>query len=378
MKIAFDASCLAVNRLSGLGEFAHHLLSHMPGLANDIDISLYINYFRKSSHPKSIKYSSTVNHFLKAPRRLIEFLWRFNWLPFDSYLKNIDIFHSIHIHVPPSKKMKTVLTVHDCRYLAFPGIYQSREVKNYRQQMKRSLERVDFVVAISEFTRQEILQYFSFPENRVMVIHYGFNPLKPINTSHNNDSRNKNFDISQPYLLAPSALDPRKNLGKLIEAFAQCKKENESFPTLVVAGIPNEQWEISNEAEKAKELNVYSDIIMCGIVDRNRMTELIQSAQALCYLSLYEGFGLPPLEGMSLGIPVLASKKASIPEISGDAACLVDALDEDDISSGLNKIIYDSEYRHKLIEKGYIQIKKFSWDKTATRYLKLYRELLSQ
>jgi alpha-1,3-rhamnosyl/mannosyltransferase len=376
MKIAFDASCLAVNRFSGLGEFAHHLLLHMPGFSSDIQFVLYINYFRRAAHLQNILYPGTLNHFLKVPRRLIEFLWQYNWMPFDLYLKEIDIFHSIHIRVPPAKKMKTILTVHDCRYLAYPKIYKIREVKNYCRQMKKSLERVDVVVAISEFTRQEIIRYFAYPEDRIKVIYNGFSSLR---TNKSIYAQAKKFmtkrKITSPYLLVISALDPRKNLDRLIEAFAQCKKDDNAFPQLAVVGIPSEQWVLSDQAVKAKKLDVFNDILVCGVVERDIIIGLIKNAHALCYPSLYEGFGIPPLEAMSLGIPVLAGMSSSIPEVCGNAACLVDPLDINDISCGLSRIVSDSGYRQKLIGAGIKQINNFSWDKTSAQYLNLYQEV---
>jgi glycosyltransferase involved in cell wall biosynthesis len=379
MKIAFDASCLAVNRFSGLGEFAHHLLLHMPGLSSNIHFVLYINYFRKAANVQNILYKRTVNHLLKTPRRFIEFLWRFNWLPFDLYLKEIDIFHSIHISVPPAKKMKTILTVHDCRYLAFPDIYKKRFVQDYCRKMEKSLDRVDVVVAISEFTRQELLRYFSIPEDRIKVIHYGFTSLRPNKSVY---EQIRKFiikkKITTPYLLVPSSLDPRKNLERLIEAFAQCKKEDNAFPPLAVVGIPPEKWVLSDQAVKAKKLDVFSDILMCGVVERDIITGLIKNAHALCYPSLYEGFGIPPLEAMSLGIPVLAGMSSSIPEVSGNAACFVDPLDINDISCGLKRIVSDSAYRQKLIEAGNKQINKYSWEKTSAQYLNLYQEVIGK
>jgi glycosyltransferase involved in cell wall biosynthesis len=303
----------------------------------------------------------------------------FSCLPFDLYLKEIDIFHSIHIHVPPTKKMKTVLTVHDCRYMAFPSIYKKRIAKDYKRHMEISLNRVDMVVAISEFTRQEICNYFSFPEDRIQVIHYGFSPLKSDKSIYGQiENHVTDREITQPYLLAPSALDARKNLGRLIEAFAQCKKEDNEFPPLVVAGITPEQWSLSDEAANAKRLGVFNDIVLCGVVDRDIITGLIENAYALCYPSLYEGFGIPPLEAMSLGIPVLASNSSSIPEISGNAACLIDPLDINDISYGLSKVVSDGAYRQKLISAGYEQINNFSWDKTSAQYLALYREVMDR
>jgi glycosyltransferase involved in cell wall biosynthesis len=379
LKIAIDASCLAVNRFSGLGEFAHNLLLHMPGISADNHISLFINYFRNAGHIQEIYYPGTVNHFLKAPRKFVEFLWSFNWLPFDLYLKDVDIFHSIHINVPPAKKMKTILTVHDCRYLAYPNLYKKREVEDYRRKMKRSLDRVDFVVTISEFTRQEVLNYFSFPEERIKIIHYGFTPLRVMSGGYSRlEKAVIGKKITQPYLLFPSSLDPRKNLGRLIEALAKCKNENSAFPQLVVVGIPPDYWCVSDQAAQAKKLGVLENILMCGIVNRDIITELINNAHALCYPSLYEGFGIPPLEAMSLGIPVLAGKSSSIPEIVGPAACLVDPLSVDEIVHGLNKIVFDSEYRRKLIALGYQQVSRYSWPKAAAEYIDLYKWVMNQ
>lgn len=376
MRIAIDVSCLAVNRFSGLGEFAHNLLLHLPGISTDNNFTLFINYFRQAGNIHEIYYPGTVNHLLKVPRRLVEFLWTFNWLPFDLYLKEIDVFHSIHINVPPTKKMKTILTVHDCRYLAYPNLYKQLEVVDYRRKMKRSLERVDFVVAISEFTRQEVLNYFSFPEERIKVIHYGFTPLK---IEKGQDDPVEKFiaanNITQPYLMFPGALDPRKNLSRLVEAYAQCKKEHNNFPQLVIVGIPPDLWAVSDQAAQAKRIGVFDDIVVGGVVDRDVITGLIKNSHALCYPSLYEGFGIPPLEAMSLGIPVVAGQGSSIPEISGNAACLVDPLDINDISHGLSRAVYDSDYRRELIDLGYQQIKKYTWRKAAAEYIALYKEV---
>jgi len=281
--------------------------------------------------------------------------------------------------VPPTKKIKTVLTVHDCRYLAFPDLYNAKEVTNYRNQMEISLKRVDMVATVSEFTRQEILKYFSFPEDRIRTIHNGFslNFIKKECKGEKIDCFIREKKLPQEYLLYTGVLDPRKNLLRLIEAIYVCIKESEDFPNLVLAGITYKQWIKCDHARKAKELGIFNNIHVAGIVDKDILYGLTQKAIALCYPSLYEGFGFPPLEAMSLGVPVLAGESSSIPEITENAACLVDPESVNDIARGLKRLVFDSDYRRSFVELGYRQIAKFSWDKAAGEYLSLYEEVLS-
>ena len=377
MNVAIDTSCLVVNPYSGLSEVAHNLLLNMPVVAEDEHFTMFMNYFRGTRYPEI--YPCMDSRSLRLPRRLVDRWWKHSWPPFDLYLRGIDVFHSLHIQIPPAKRMKTILTVHDCRYLAFPELYKAKEVENYRRQMEISLSRVALVATVSEFTRQEVLTYFSFPEDRVRVIHNGFTPYRS-NGVHNEENLNQFIEknaLPQTYLLYAGVLDPRKNLGRLIEAMARCREETHDFPELVIAGISNDQWVRSDQAIIAKRLGVFDNIYLCGTVEKNILVGLTKRAFVLCYPSLYEGFGFPPLEAMSFGVPVLAGKSSSIPEGTANAACLVDPSNVDDIVQGLKKIVSDRNYRKTLIESGYQRIKKFSWEKAAAEYISLYREVVA-
>jgi alpha-1,3-rhamnosyl/mannosyltransferase len=377
MNVAIDASCLVVNPYSGLSEVVHNLLLNIPVVAEDAHFTMFMNYFRGTRYQEI--YPGIDSRSLRLPRRLVDRWWKHRWPPFDLYLREIDIFHSLHIQVPPAKRMKTVLTIHDCRYLAFPELYKSKEVENYRRQMEISLNRVGLVATVSEFTRQEVLNYFSFPEDRVRVIHNGFKAYLS-NRAYNKENINrftKENALPKDYLLYAGVLDPRKNLGRLIEAMARCREEAHDFPVLVIAGISYEQWTRSDQAGIAKKLGVFDNIYLCGIVEKNILAGLTKRALALCYPSLYEGFGFPPLEAMSLGVPVLAGNGSSIPEVTANAACLIDPSNVDDIAQGLKKIVFDSNYRKTLIESGYQRIKKFSWKKAAAEYINLYKEVIA-
>lgn len=378
MKISIDTSCLLINPFSGLAEMTRNLLLHLPSIGNDNDITLFMNYFRPAKYCGKVFYPGTTNHYLRLPRRLMDWWWKHEWPPFDLYLKKMDIFHSLYIQVPPTRNMKTVLTVHDCRFLAFPELYTQKSVENWRRQMEVSLNRVDMVATDSEFTKQELLTYFPFSESRVKVIHCGFRPYL-LNEDFNVDKANRVIDkrkLPQTYLIYIGVLDPRKNLERLIEAIAQCRQEVNDFPDLVIIGVSSEQWFKSDQAIRARELGVIDNIHLGGEVEKNILIGLIKRAHVLCYPSLYEGFGFPPLEAMSLGVPVLAGNSSAIPEVTGKAACLVNPFSVEDIAKGLNSVVFDNDYRQVLIKAGFQQVEKFSCRLAAAKYLSLYKEVI--
>lgn len=378
MNIAIDSSALAINRFSGLAQVVKNLIQNIPRIESSGQLYLYINYFKAQTTESELCFPDTVSHFLRLPRRLVDLWWNFGWPSFESYLKSIDVFHSLHINIPPTKKMKTVLTVHDCRYLAYPDLYKDKEVEKYRHQMETSLKRVDMVVAVSEFTRLEIEKYFSFPTDRIRVVYNGFKPTQGNNgkIEKKADKFIKENNLPQSYLFYIGASDPRKNLDRLIDAIFRCKDKLKDFPHLLIAGADFHNLMKSKIGIKINNLKLSKHIHLCGVLEKDLLIGLTQKAHVLCYPSLYEGFGFPPLEAMSLGVPVLAGDCSAIPETAGNAACLVDPLCLDNIEQGLSKIVFDSEYRQKLVKSGYNQVKKFSWTRSAAEYIRLYREVL--
>ncbi len=365
-----------INPWSGLAEVVRNFVGHLPGVMGKNQIVLFNNYFRGNISDFDFSSLEISTRFLRVPRRMVDWWWKQNWPPLDQYLKGVDVFHGLHLQVPPTRKIKTVLTVHDCRYLALPQFYSANEVKTYREQMTRSLDRADRIGADSEFTRQEILSYFPIHEDRVKVIHNGFSPwvAQDAHWEENVTRFLEEKNIPQSYLLYLGVLDPRKNLRNLIDALASSKAKSKEFPDLLLVGIERKQWMKSEEARRARELEIFGHIHIAGLLEKDLAWGLTQKSLALCYPSLYEGFGFPPLEAMSAGVPVLAGRSSSIPEICGDAACFVDPLNIEEMSEGLNKIVSDSDYRQVLIQSGYRRIQQFSWQKAVEQYVSLYHE----
>jgi len=376
--VTIDASCLSVNPYSGLSEVVRNLILHLPWIDRDINISLFVNYFRSQIPGRDMDFPGTTNYLLRIPRRLTSYWWRHNRPPIDFLLPKTDVFHSLHIEVPPVKKVKTILTVHDCRYLAMPELYRISDVRLYQRQMETSLSRADRVVTVSEFTKGELIKYFSYPEAQIETIYNGFDSSPAAITFSAEDEKCfGGLNLPQSYLLYTGVLDPRKNLTRLLKAIAICCSNHSDFPDLVIAGISRKQWMRSDPAGAARELGLIRKIHPVGITEKNVLNYITKNARVLCYPSLYEGFGFPPLEAMALNVPVLAANASSIPEVTGDAACLVDPQSGKDIARGLERVVYDSEYRRILIGKGSQRLEKFSWEKTASQYTRLYRDILS-
>ena len=379
MKIAIDASCLQINPYSGLSEVVQNLISELPFVENGNNFIWFYNYFRcKNQVSKNFLHKSD-KHSLRIPRRLINWLWKFDRSYFDFLLPKVDIYHSLHVQIPASVKLKKVLTVHDCRYLANPYLYPKRAVNRYRELMTISLNRANMVVAVSNFTREELLTHFSISENRIKVIYNGFRPCCLDSTEIKEKLKYliKKHNLPNSYLLFIGVLEPRKNLVRLIEALSILQKEINDIPNLVIVGTSVKQWAKSDEAKKAAYLGVLKHIHVVGMVEKKELYFIIKKSLGLCYPSLYEGFGFPPLEAMSLGVPVLAGRYSATQEVTGNAACMVDPINVNDIVRGLDKVIFDNEYRQKLIERGFKQIKNFSWRKAAEEYISLYKEVIS-
>jgi glycosyltransferase involved in cell wall biosynthesis len=379
MNIMIDTSSLLINPTSGLSEVIRNLISEIPFVENENQFTLFYNYFRSINTLSDLQFPGTQNYVLRAPRRLVNWSWNVGWPSIDNFLPETHIYHSLHVQIPPSVKVKRILTVHDCRFLALHELYPPRVVNNYQRLMNISLQRVDMVATVSNYTKQELLTHFSIPEDKVKVIYNGFRPyVSEAPYWEENMERFMELNNLPPnYLLFAGVLDPRKNLDRLIEALYACGGKTHDFPDLVIAGVSPKQWADSDQAKRAGSLGILNHIHTVGVVSKDILWGIMQKAVALCYPSIYEGFGFPPLEAMSLGVPVLAAQSSAIPETSGDAACLVDPMSVDDIARGIQRIIFDSEYRQKLIDRGYAQIKKFSWQQAAREYIQLYKEVLA-
>lgn len=299
-----------------------------------------------------------------------------NWAPISYgmfFPERTDLTVFFNYVVPPRIKGRVITTVCDMTYLRCPETMDRRNLKRIREGIDYSVRRSSRVVTISEFSKREIVKLLGVPEEKIRVV-----PSAP-NISEDmaeiEDVKAK-FHIEGPYILYVGNLEPRKNLVRLLEAFARIKTRAGIPHRLVLAG--GRGWN-NEDFDRALAANpCRGEVILTGYVTTAEKNALYQGADAFVFPSLYEGFGIPPLEAMHWGCPVVAANAASLPEVVGDAAALVDPLDPAAIADGLLRVLEDREYANRLREVGRRQAKKYTWDESARRLLAVCAEVLNE
>lgn len=261
---------------------------------------------------------------------------------------------------------KKIVTIHDLSFLVNP-IWFSRSFYCYYRLLipavaRRSLK----VVTVSEFSKKELMRRLNVPEQKIKVVFNG------VSDSFREYAKAAGRSIQGKYILAVASLDPRKNLGRLIDAFMKIRKDD---ITLVIVG---EQSRVFNQTSGIDLTQARKDVIWLGRVTDDELAALYSYASLLVFPSLYEGFGLPPLEAMARGCPVVVSDAASLPEICGDAAYYIDPYDTDSLADGIDKVLQQGILRDSLILKGLARAELFRWETSAIGLRRVFEEVMNQ
>lgn len=268
-----------------------------------------------------------------------------------------DVFWSPGFIAPFYSKMPDVVTVHDLTHLH----YYSRFHKLYYDWILKNLYKKCYkIIAVSQYTKDELISWGGFDADMIEVIYNSVEPSFNVNVAP--------VDLGYPYVLYAGNRRGYKNVNRLIEAYSISKLPAAGIK-LLLSGKPD--VDIKGQISK---FSVDGMVEFAGFIPEDDLPRYYKSAMAVVYISLYEGFGLPILEGMATGVPVITSDISCMPEIAGNAALLVDPLDIGHISDAMNKIILDSELRAKLIEAGLVRAKDFSWDQSSDRFWNIIRE----
>jgi len=292
----------------------------------------------------------------------------------------IDVFHVPHYRAPLWVPCRLVVTVHDCVHLLFPPEGSSK-FDNYRRYVytRRVLGRADRVISVSASTRKDLENIFDLPGEKVRVVH---NALDGRFTAPHDPEQQKavleRYQLKDPFVLYAGVIKPHKNLDRLIEAFAVLKNEladSKKFRNLKLIIIGDEVTRNQYLRLTAVRSGVQQDVRFFGVVGGHTLQVFYETAVLFAQPSLYEGFGLPPLEAMANGTPVVASNTSSLPEVLGDAALLVRPEHVFDIARAMKQLLIDQVLRQDAIEKGKVQAAKFSWEKSAREVVETYRDV---
>jgi glycosyltransferase involved in cell wall biosynthesis len=300
----------------------------------------------------------------------------FNTIPYHFFFpEQADITHFYNNVIPCGVRGKKVVTIHDLTYKAHPETMDPALKTFMDKNLTISLGRADKIVTVSEFSKGEIIKYFAVDPSRIVVIPNAVNTDNyfPITDKKILAQCKEKYSTGGEYFLYLGTLEPRKNIGCLIEAYHVLKQKIPDTPRLLLGG--KKGWLYEPIFKKVKTLGLEKDVLFLGYVPDEDVAPLMCGAVAFVFPSLYEGFGVPPLEAMACGVPVLTSNCSSLPEVAGDAALLVDPLQVEDIAAGLERLLTDKSLRAELSGKGLERAKQFTWKRAASLTLEMYQGL---
>ena len=269
---------------------------------------------------------------------------------------------------------KIVTTIHDLCPLIIPNAYSLHMPFYYKYVIKSLIKKKSYFITNSENTKNDLLHFFDINKERVFVTPLGISDKFQRPTDDKIRLIQSKYRIFDNYFLFTGAMNKRKNIKTTIDAFIMFKKKTKSNVKLVLVGRMN--WGGSEIEEIVKNNNLNQEVLLPGYIEDEDLPAIISGANAVLYLSLYEGFGFPALEAMKVGTPVIASNTSSIPEVVGDAGLLVNPLDLNEIVNAMCEISSNSELRNQCVQRGIKQAEKFSWEITAKTTLEAYQNII--
>lgn len=378
MKIGFDISQTGEQK-AGCGYFADSLIQVLANKDKDNEYILYPHFGTSFWDSAGKKTTRHINH-PNVSRILIgnnfhesASFWKCLLEQSEYKIGNPDIIHANNYSCPIGvRRAKIVYTLYDMSFLEYPEFTSEKNRWNCFQGVFNAACYSDFIVSISDYSRNHFLRTFPYyPDNRIRTVHLA-SRFSSIGDDHQSIAVEKL--VPDKFWLAVGTLEPRKNLRRMLRAYSQFIRHTKNSLPLVLAG--GKGWLEDDLEEFIRELGIGKNVRMFGYVQDEELIWLYKNCFAFVYPSIFEGFGLPVLEALSLGAAVITSNTTSLPEVAGEAAFYVDPLKQEDIAAALLKLASDENYRVKLKNEAKIQAGKFSWDKCAEEVMKVYRAVI--
>lgn len=325
----------------------------------------YILYSKTPLEPPLASLGPNVeSRVLSWPPRL----WTHTALLWEVNTSKPDVLFVPAHTIPFLHLVPTVTMTHDVGFRRAPELYAQKELAYHRFSMWLAAKTARMILVPSEFTKREILELYDIPERRLKVIYHGFDSgrFRVMEDAQEVQKTLDRYGIRRPYCLYVGRLQEKKNIPNLIRAFAEVRKKKPEV-VLVLAGKPD--YHFDRMRELIQKLQLEQAIVLSGYVPAEDIPALMNGATAFVFPSAYEGFGFPVLEAQACGTPVVASSAASLPEVGGDGALYADPASPDSIAEQILRILDDSKLRHELRQRGFANLKRFSWEKCAQQTL---------
>jgi glycosyltransferase involved in cell wall biosynthesis len=376
MRIGIDARSVLKKR-TGVGNYTYNIAKNLSRIDKENQYVLFYSHHKnvRSAIPRFDNPNFETRYF-RIPNKLLNLMWgTFRMPKIDWLVGRVDLYHSPNYNLNILGHGKSVITIHDLNFLALRehSIYTAKWY--YAYKIKDYAHQADAVIVVSESTKREVLKYLEVPGKKVHVIYNGYSPaFRPLVENENTKKVLDKYRIKGDYILFVGTLEPRKNIEGVIRAYHQCKAKEDFL--LVLAG--GRGWKYKTVFGLLEELKLKNRVVFTWYVPESDLPALYNQASLFVYPSFYEGFGIPPLEAMACGLPVIVSNTTSMPEVVGDAGLYVDPHDVKQISHSIDTVLSDDQLRNSMKEKGLERAEMFSWEKTAREILKLYQQLVRE
>lgn len=375
MKIAVNAQTLVRDQMEGLGWFAYETLKRIVLNHPEHEFTFI---FGKGIEQEYI-FASNVTAVNIGPPFFRPFAW---FLKFQYFLPNFINKNNFDLFLSPdgwnsSKiKIKSVAVIHDINFEHFPEFLPANFCNYYKKYFRQWVHIANRLGTVSYYSKADIMETYNVADEKIEVLYNGASQIfKPISIETQVEIR-ENYTTGKPFFIFVGALHPRKNVINLFKAFDLFKTTDKKDVKLVIVG-ERFYWDPETN-DVYNNLNFKEDIIFTGRLSQTELRDVMGSALALTYVSLFEGFGIPIVEAMNCGIPVITSNTTSMPEIAGEAALIVDPYSISDIAEALNKITNNEGLRQELIEAGNIRKMNYSWNSTAQKLWHLVEKVMAE
>ncbi len=396
MRIGIDVrwlqEAMANRSLGGIGTYSYYLVKGLLSVDSKNEYILFVSEDR--SHKEILQIANRNSHarILNLPKD-----WRIPFMPkslstvptmVQERLSivptlgrlELNVFHSLHQFIPPYqiRDCRSAVTVHDLTHLVFPHYYLRRKIYRWVYFARiKALRKASRITTNSENTKNDVIKLLNIHEDKVKVVYHAIGEnFHPVRDSSRTRRIMKKYGITGEYVLHVGGISPTKNIGGLLAAFKKLLAMHRKDLKLVIAGnLSFTPYYERVFRQSLKELDLMERVILPGHVPDENLALLYNGACLLVYPSLYEGFGLPPLEAMACGTPVVVSNAASIPEVVGNAGLYVNPYKVDEIVSAMEKVLTNKSLREEMVGRGLERAKLFSWEKTARKTLAIYESL---